>query len=102
METRSAALVLALVYVVLGFNRGFSIYDEAIPVVAAMRILDRDRPYRDFWVIYPPALVMAVLGIRRRATPASEQWSAAFVGLIGLCLLPYAWVNSDLAHIVPA
>ena len=99
------ALVLALVapvYVVLGFNRGFSIYDEAIPVVAAMRILDRDRPYRDFWVIYSPTLVMAVLGIRRRATSASERWSAVFVGLIGLCLLPYAWVNSDLAHIVPA
>ena len=57
METRRAGLVLALLalaYVVLGFNRGLSIYDEAIPVMAAERILEGDRPYRDFWVIYPP------------------------------------------------
>jgi 4-amino-4-deoxy-L-arabinose transferase-like glycosyltransferase len=66
METRRVALVLTLValaYIVLGFNRGLSIYDEAIPVVAATRILDGDRPYRDFWVIYPPGqlYLLAVL-----------------------------------------
>jgi hypothetical protein len=57
MKTRPAAVALALAalaYVVLGFNRGLSIYDEAIPVVAATRILDGDLPYRDFWIIYPP------------------------------------------------
>jgi 4-amino-4-deoxy-L-arabinose transferase-like glycosyltransferase len=57
MKTRAAAVALALLalaYVVLGVNRGLSIYDEAIPVVAAARILGGERPYRDFWVIYPP------------------------------------------------
>jgi hypothetical protein len=46
--------LVVLAYVLLGFNRGLSIYDEAIPVVAAARILSGDRPYRDFWTIYAP------------------------------------------------
>jgi hypothetical protein len=67
METRPAAAVLALValaYIVLGLNRGLSI-DEAIPVVAAMRILDGDRPYRDFWVIYPPGQLYLLAALFR-------------------------------------
>lgn len=66
MNSRPAALALALValsYIVLGFNRGLSIYDEAIPVVAAARILDGDLPYRDFWVIYPPGQLYLLAGL---------------------------------------
>jgi hypothetical protein len=57
---------------------------------------------RFYFPVVVLALVTAVLAIRRRAAPAGELWPVAFVTLIGLCLLPYAWVNSDLAHIVPA
>ncbi|MGH7400391.1 MAG: hypothetical protein ACRELW_22950, partial [Candidatus Rokuibacteriota bacterium] len=57
---------------------------------------------RFYFPVVVLALVMAVLGLRKRAGPAGEQWPVAFVGLLGLSLLPYAWVNSDLAHIVPA
>ncbi|MGH7699557.1 MAG: hypothetical protein ACREMJ_03420 [Gemmatimonadales bacterium] len=66
MKTRPAAVALALVslaYIVLGFNRGLSIYDEAIPVLAAARILDGDLPYRDFWTIYPPGQLYLLAGL---------------------------------------
>jgi 4-amino-4-deoxy-L-arabinose transferase-like glycosyltransferase len=65
MKTRAAAVTLslgALAYIVLGVTRGLSIYDEAIPIVAATRILDGDRPYRDFWVIYPPGQLYLLAG----------------------------------------
>ncbi len=43
MRNRAAVVALvAFAYIALGVNRGLSIYDEAIPVVAATRILDGD------------------------------------------------------------
>jgi hypothetical protein len=52
------------------------------------------------------AVSLAVLLIRGRARPAAlahgEGRSVAFVFLIGASVLPYAWIRSDIAHIVPA
>ncbi|MGH7699556.1 MAG: hypothetical protein ACREMJ_03415 [Gemmatimonadales bacterium] len=51
------------------------------------------------------ASALSVLVFRHRAAPAAgrgDARSVAFVALIGIFLLPYAWVRSDLAHMVPA
>jgi len=94
MKTRAAAAALALVafaYIVLGFNRGLSIYDEAIPVVAAARILDGDLPYRDFWVIYPPGQFYLLAGLFK-VFGASLIVSrlTAVAAIFGTALLMYA------------
>lgn len=94
MKTRGAAVALALValaYIVLGFNRGLSIYDEAIPVVAAARILDGDLPYRDFWIIYPPGQFYLLAGLFKvfgASLIVSRLTSVA--AIFGTTLLVYA------------
>src|SRR5574341_480637 len=58
-------LAAGLAYFLIGFNRGLSIYDEAIPVYGAARIVDGDVPYRDFWTIYPPGQFYLLAGVFR-------------------------------------
>jgi hypothetical protein len=112
MNTRPAALALAvaaLVYIVLGVNRGLSIYDEAIPVMAAVRILDGDRPYRDFWTIYPPgqfvvlAALFKVFGasliVARLASVAAIFATSLLMCAMArqICLpVPLAWLTAGL------
>lgn len=52
--TQVALGVVALLVLLLPIKAPFNIYDEGFAVLNATRILSGDRPYRDFWTIYPP------------------------------------------------
>ncbi len=88
----ATALVLgALGYVLLGVTRGLSIYDEAIPVVAATRILEGDRPYRDFWVAYTPGQFYLLAGLFEVfGTSLLVSRVASVVAIVGTSLLMWA------------
>jgi hypothetical protein len=47
-------LPAAAAYVVSGLTRPINFHDEGFPVYAALRILNGEVPYRDFWAIHPP------------------------------------------------
>jgi len=94
MKTRAAAVTLALgalAYIALGVNRGFSIYDEGIPVVvAATRILDGDRPYRDFWVIYPPGqLYLVAAFFKVFGSPSRSTWPTCATASASIFRAPF-------------
>ncbi|NIM19612.1 MAG: hypothetical protein GTO51_04430 [Candidatus Latescibacteria bacterium] len=65
LEGRNAIIFipLALIYLLLGFNTGLSIYDEGLCVYGAVRVLDGDLPYRDFWTIYAPGQFYVLAGL---------------------------------------
>jgi hypothetical protein len=45
---------IAAVFVLTGLTRPINFHDEGFPVYAAVRILEGEAPYRDFWTIHPP------------------------------------------------
>ena len=52
----STALVLlmSLLILLIPIKSPFNRYDEGCMVFNAVRILDGDRPHKDFWAVYPP------------------------------------------------
>jgi len=60
--------IFAFVWFILGCNFGINVYDEGIGIVGALRVLNGEAPYRDFWTIYSPgwfyvlALWMKIFG----------------------------------------
>lgn len=57
------SLSLAFFYLLIGFNQGIGIYDEGLTVYGAMRVLNGDQPYRDFWSLYAPAQFYLLAGL---------------------------------------
>lgn len=55
--------VLAFLYLLLGFNSGLNIYDEAITLYGAKLISGGAMPYRDFWTIYAPGEYYFLAGL---------------------------------------
>ena len=47
-------ILLSLVYLLIGINQGLFVYDEGLYLYGAMRVLDGELPYRDFWTILLP------------------------------------------------
>ncbi len=47
--------VVAFVYFLPGIHQSVNIYDEGIVVYSAVRVMEGQLPYRDFWSIYSPA-----------------------------------------------
>jgi hypothetical protein len=47
-------LCLALVLLFVPFRSPFNYYDEGFAVFNAVRVIQQDVPYKDFWAIYPP------------------------------------------------
>lgn len=47
-------LFLSFGSIFAGSRIGLNVYDEGIVTYGAMRILDGELPYRDFWAITPP------------------------------------------------
>ena len=56
-------LFLLFGYLLMGFNKGLSIYDEGLAVYGSDRILHGDLPYKDFWTLYGPASFYALAGL---------------------------------------
>lgn len=66
LESRGAAgffSLLVLAFLAAGFDGPVNVYDEGIPVVGAMRVLDGELPYRDFWTIYAPGQFYLLAGL---------------------------------------
>lgn len=47
----------------LAITQPFLIYDEAVPLVAADRMLRGELPYRDFWAVYPPGQFVTLVAL---------------------------------------
>jgi 4-amino-4-deoxy-L-arabinose transferase-like glycosyltransferase len=46
--------VIVALYVVTGLTLPINFHDEGFPVYAAVRVLEGEVPYRDFWSVHPP------------------------------------------------
>jgi hypothetical protein len=53
-------------------------------------------------LVVATSVLVAAARAASRGSAADEARQVAFVCVIGASLLPYAWVRSDIAHIVPA
>ncbi|MCL4506045.1 MAG: glycosyltransferase family 39 protein [Chloroflexi bacterium] len=51
---------VAFVYFLPGINQAVNIYDEGIIVYSAVRVMEGQLPYRDFWSIYSPGQFYAL------------------------------------------
>lgn len=49
-------LCLSFIYLSLDINYGINIYDEGVPLVGAMKVLQGDFPYFDYWTLYAPGV----------------------------------------------
>ncbi len=47
--------IIAFVYLIPGINQPVNVYDEGIVAYSAVRVMEGQVPYRDFWSIYSPA-----------------------------------------------
>ena len=54
---------LSLAYCLLGFNLGINIFDEGMQVYGAVRILNGDIPFKDFFYLYPPGQIYLIAGL---------------------------------------
>jgi len=50
-------------YLLLSCNVDLSIYDEATSLYGAVRVMDGELPYRDFWMVYPPGIFYTLAGL---------------------------------------
>jgi 4-amino-4-deoxy-L-arabinose transferase-like glycosyltransferase len=48
------SMIFGIIYLFIAFNFELNIYDEAIGIYGAQRVLNGEIPYRDFWTIYAP------------------------------------------------
>ncbi len=63
-------LLLSLFYLLIGLNAGLRVYGDGLSLYAAMRILDGDVPYRDFWTMYAPGEFYLLAGLFRMVSPS--------------------------------
>ncbi|MCK4547205.1 MAG: glycosyltransferase family 39 protein [Candidatus Eisenbacteria sp.] len=93
--------ILAFVYLLVGANIGLSIYGEGLSLYGAMRVLDGEVPYRDFWSMYAPgelyllALLFTLLG---PSVIAARLLSLAII--FGLVLTLYVLLRRSLSGVV--
>ncbi|MBI4675990.1 MAG: hypothetical protein HY748_00210 [Elusimicrobia bacterium] len=50
----AAGALATLIYVLPGHDNWLNVLDEGVMISGAARVLDGERPYRDFWTPYPP------------------------------------------------
>lgn len=60
----------SLAYLLIGYDRYLSHYDEGLITVGAMRVLAGDMPHRDFWSNYAPGQYYLVAALFRVFGPA--------------------------------
>ncbi len=86
-------LLLSLFYLLIGLNVGLRVYGDGLSLYAAMRILDGDIPYRDFWTLYTPGEFYLLAGLFKVVPPSilaarllSTLINLALAGMIYLVL----------------
>ncbi len=67
---------LAILYLQPGLGRWLNIYDEGLMVYGAVRVMDGQLPYRDFWGMYSPGQFYVLAGLFRLFGPSImvERW----------------------------
>lgn len=57
------SIIIAAAFLSTGVGAGFNIYDEGVALTGAMRIIEGESPYADFWTMYAPGqyYLLAVL-----------------------------------------
>ncbi len=83
-----ALMAAAVLYLGIGIQLGVKLYDEGTPVYGALRVLDGEVPYRDFWTVYPPgqlyllAAVFSLFGVSLMADRVIFVITVATVALL--------------------
>ncbi|MCS7061749.1 MAG: glycosyltransferase family 39 protein [Anaerolineae bacterium] len=96
---RVLALVLflggaAVLYLQPGLSRWLNIYDEGLMVYGAVRVMDGQIPYRDFWGMYSPGQFYVLAGLFRLFGPSIlvERWWDLLVRAALACVVFFlAW-----------
>ncbi|HET8578328.1 MAG TPA: hypothetical protein VFO18_14620 [Methylomirabilota bacterium] len=98
-------VVIGAAYVVSGLTRPINFHDEGFPVYAALRVLEGEVPYRDFWTIHPPgqwytlAAVFKVFGL---SLLVERIWDAVIrVTFLAVLCVFAARVTSPRAALAP-
>ncbi len=67
---------VAILYLQPGLSRWLNIYDEGLMVYGAVRVMDGQIPYRDFWAMYSPGQFYVLAGLFRLFGPSImvERW----------------------------
>jgi len=98
------ACTIALLYLFAGFNYELNIYDEAVGIYGAQRILNGDIPYLDFWTIYSPGyfyILSSVLYVLGNSILVERIFSilVMFINLILIYSLSEKLTNKKIALI---
>jgi hypothetical protein len=56
-------LPFSFFYLFLFINQGINVYDEGLVVYGALRVMQGDVPYKDFWAIYAPGQFYVLAGV---------------------------------------
>jgi len=83
----TALYLVGVLWLLLGIFRPYYVYDGGIPVVGAVRILDGELPYRDFYANYSAGqfyLTAAVFGLTGPSLLAQRVLSVIVRSLIAL------------------
>ncbi|GAB5465697.1 MAG: hypothetical protein Kapaf2KO_11330 [Candidatus Kapaibacteriales bacterium] len=89
----ASAITLVLIsslVLFLSLTSELSLYDEAITLVGAERILAGEHPYLDFWTIYPPAQFYLLAGFF--SFIGSSILAERLITLVTVIFLGWAWL----------
>jgi hypothetical protein len=74
-------------YYLIDIHRFLNIYDEGYSVFGAVRIMQGEVPYRDFWVIYPPGqfyVLAALFSVFGPSIPVERLYDVAVRVALGV------------------
>jgi hypothetical protein len=87
-------LVVTFVYLIPGINQPVNIYDEGIITYSAVRVMQGQVPYRDFWSIYSPAQFYGLAAAFRlfgTTIQVERLWDTAMRALVAVAAFLLVW-----------
>lgn len=84
-----AALAAAMAWQRPAMFGGLNIYDEGIILFGAVRVMNGDLPYRDFWTQYSPAqyyFLASLFSITGKSAMAARWWDVLVRALLAVAL----------------
>jgi hypothetical protein len=82
-------LAAAAAYLSPGLGRWLNLYDEGLMAYGAVRVMDGQAPYRDFWAMYGPAQFYVLAGLFRLFEPSiavERLWDVAVRACLALAV----------------